>query len=98
MVKESGVAMNQMKYPDWQGFFEDALQECDSEKILGQVSVTETAMTSRIQALRTTVSGDDERQAIADAANALVNLMRGILNSPGLGLAMSKESKANSGH
>ena len=98
MVKESGVAMNQMKYPDWQGPFEDALQECDSEKILGQVSASETAMTSRIQALRTTANGDDELQAIADASNALVNLMRGILNSPDLGLAMSKESKANSCH
>jgi hypothetical protein len=98
MVKASGVAMIQMKYPDWQGPFEEALQECDSEKILGQVSATETAMTSRIQALRTTENGDDERQAIADASNALVNLVRGILNSPGLGLAMSKESKANAGH
>jgi hypothetical protein len=53
--------MNQMKYPDWQGPFEDAFQE-------------------------------------GDGSNALVNLMRGILNSPGLGLATSKESTANSGH
>jgi hypothetical protein len=98
MVKERGVAMNQMKYPDWQGPFEDALHECDSEKILGRVSASETALTSRMQALRTTANRDDELQAIADAANALVNLMRGILNSPGLGLAVSKESKANSGH
>jgi hypothetical protein len=90
--------MNQMKYPDWQGTFEDALQECDSEKILGQISASETAMTSRIQVLRTTTNGDDELQAIADASNALVDLMRGILNSPGLGLALSKEPKANSGH
>jgi hypothetical protein len=53
--------------------FEDALQECEPEKILGQVSASETAMTSRMQAPRTAANGDDERQAIADAANALVN-------------------------
>ena len=90
--------MNQMKYPDWQEPFEGALQECDSDKLLGRISASETAISMRILALGTTANGDDERQAIADASNALVSLMRGILDSPDLGLAQPKESRANSSH
>jgi|HubBroStandDraft_6_1064221.scaffolds.fasta_scaffold90739_4 hypothetical protein len=86
--------MNQMKYPDWQEPFEGALQECDSGKVLSRISASETAISMRIQTLGTTANGDDERQAIADASNALVCLMRGILNSPDLGLETPKESRA----
>jgi hypothetical protein len=90
--------MNQRRYPDWQEPFEEALLECDSDKILGRISASETAICARIQTLGTTANGDDERRAIADASNALVNLMMGIVNSPDLGLTKPKESRANSGH
>jgi hypothetical protein len=93
-VQRRGVFMNQLKYPDWQEPFEGALQECDSGKILSRISASETAISMRIQTLGTTANGDDERQAIADASNALVCLMRGILNSPDLGLETPKESRA----
>jgi hypothetical protein len=75
-----------LKYPEWQQPYKSALLEFDPQKLARLVADTETAMSCRLQTLSSSPNGQDERQAIADAANALLMLKRDILQCPELDL------------
>jgi len=56
----------------WQPLFLDALQKpLGSSDLLERIKEAETEISQRIQQLRASPKGSDERQALADALNSL---------------------------
>jgi hypothetical protein len=73
--------MFELKYPLWQTPYLAALTEFDPQRIPNRVSVAETAISLRMSQLRTSVDGPVERQALADASNALLSIRRETLKN-----------------
>jgi hypothetical protein len=74
--------MNDLKYPDWQIPFRDALLELDKNKLKERLTQVETAIFNRRQALSRSADSRDERQAIEDALATLRILKRESLGFP----------------
>lgn len=72
------------RFPGWQRECEAAIQETDTQKLLGRVHAAEAAIFKRLQALaeNSGPSRDAEQQAIADALRALRVLKRDKLQFP----------------
>jgi hypothetical protein len=83
-----------LKYSDWYRPYEALLQESDPQKLSGLLNVVETTMFFRLQELSTGSDGNDERQAIADAAETLFVIKRDILGFPGLEFIDQKQAQA----
>jgi hypothetical protein len=84
--------MNDLKYPLWQTPYLDALTEFDPQRLPNRVCVAETAINLRISQLRTGVEGPVERQALADASNALLSIRRETLKNLDASKAQSGSS------
>ncbi len=74
--------VNDLKYPDWQIPFRDALLEFDKDKLKQRLTDVETAIFNRQQALSGSANSRDERQAIEDALATLRILKRDSLGFP----------------
>ena len=74
--------MDAMRYPEWQGSFQEALLEIDREKLQSKMMKAEEAIFQRMQQLAGTADSEAERQAIEDAISALRVLKREKLNYP----------------
>ena len=74
--------MDAMRYPEWQGPFQEALLEIDREKLQSKMMKAEEAIFDRLQQLAGTSDSEAERQAIEDAISALRVLKTEKLNYP----------------
>jgi predicted DNA-binding protein (UPF0278 family) len=74
--------MDDLKYPEWQNPFREALLELDREKLQSKMMKAEEAIFQRLQQLAETSDSHAERQAIEDAISALRVLKREKLNYP----------------
>src|SRR5438477_12801652 len=74
--------MDAMRYPEWQGSFQEALLEIDREKLQSKMMKAEEAIFERLQQLAGTSDSEAERQAIEDAISALRVLKTEKLNYP----------------
>ena len=74
--------MDAMRYPEWQGPFQEALLEIDREKLQSKMMKAEEAIFQRLQQLAGSSDSEAERQAIEDAISALRVLKTEKLNYP----------------
>ena len=74
--------MDAMRYPEWQGPFQEALLEIVREKLQSKMMKAEEPIFQRMQQLAGTSDSEAERQAIEDAISALRVLKREKLNYP----------------
>ena len=74
--------MDAMRYPEWQGPFQEALLEIDREKLQSKMMKAEEAIFQRMQQLAGSSDSEAERQAIADAIASLRVLKTEKLNYP----------------
>jgi hypothetical protein len=74
--------VNDLKYPDWQIPFRDALLEFDKNKLKERLTEVEMAIFNRQQALSRSSDSREERQAIEDALATLRVLKRDSLGFP----------------
>jgi len=74
--------MDAMRYPEWQGPFQEALLEIVREKLQSKMMKAEEAIFQRMQQLAGTSDSEAERQAIEDAISALRVLKTEKLNYP----------------
>lgn len=64
--------MPEMKFPEWQGAWQDALLELDPEKLHQKVAKAETAIFKRLQELSSDrTDHNEEHVALNDAINGL---------------------------
>ena len=74
--------MNDLKYPEWQSPFQEALLEVDREKLQSKMMKAEEAIFQRMQQLAGSSDSEAERLAIADAIASLRVLKTEKLNYP----------------
>ena len=74
--------MNDLKYPEWQSPFQEALLEVDREKLQSKMMKAQEAIFQRMQQLAGSSDSEAERQAIADAIASLRVLKTEKLNYP----------------
>ena len=74
--------MNDLKYPEWQKPYQEALLEVDREKLKDQLLKAEAAIFLRLQQLAHSADSHAERQAIDDAISAIRSLKTEQLNYP----------------
>ena len=85
--------MKNLRYPEWQQPYKAALMEFDPTKLEQLVTAAETAIFFRWQTMPARPVGHEERQAIADATNALFTIKRDILKFPGHDFKAPKEAE-----
>ena len=74
--------MDNLRYPEWQNTFREALLEIDREKLQSKMMKAEEAIFQRLQQLAGTSGSEAERQAIEDALASLRVLKRDNLGFP----------------
>jgi len=74
--------MDDLRYPEWQSPFREALLEIDREKLQSKMMKAEDAIFQRLQQLAGTSDSHAERQAIEDAIASLRVLKTEQLNYP----------------
>jgi hypothetical protein len=63
--------MSELRYPEWQKRYHDALSEPNPQKLVQRVNEAERAILSRLQEIRIGSDNRMEAQAIEDALNGL---------------------------
>lgn len=63
--------MGELRYPEWQETYHDALLELNPQKLVQRVNEAERAILSRLQEIRIGSDSRMEAQAIEDALNGL---------------------------
>jgi len=63
--------MGELRYPEWQKTYHDALLELNPQKLIQRVNEAERAILSRLQEMRIGSDTRMEAQAIEDALNGL---------------------------
>jgi hypothetical protein len=63
--------MGELRYPEWQQTYHDALLELNPQKLVQRVNEAEKAILSRLQEMRIGSDSRMEAQAIEDALNGL---------------------------
>lgn len=67
---------SELKYPQWQLPYREALVEFDRNRLLDKIQQAETAVHERLQVLEERANGQEERQALSDAISTLTILKR----------------------
>lgn len=63
--------MDELRYPEWEKTYREALLELNPQKLVQRVSAAESAILSRLQEIRIGSDSRMEAQAIEDALNGL---------------------------
>ena len=73
LVPLEGDALSdgELKYPKWQGEFQESMVELDREKLCEKMKKFENAVFVRLKELASSSDHRNEREAIADAASTL---------------------------
>jgi hypothetical protein len=71
-----------LKYPEWQVPLQEVILEFDLDKLPGKIQRVETLIFQRLQALRSSNDGADERQAIANDVVILRTVKKERLDFP----------------
>jgi hypothetical protein len=71
-----------LKYPEWQIALQEVILESDLDKLPGKIQRLETLIFQRLQALRSSNNGADEREAISDAVEILRTVKKERLGFP----------------
>ena len=74
--------MSELRYPEWQKSYQEALLEADKEKLEAKIHLAEWKIFQRLQTISADSDHHGEKSAIADALNALRVLKRDKLNYP----------------
>ncbi len=74
--------MSELRYPEWQKPFQDAISETDKQKLQAKVLLAEWRIYQRLQAISTNGDHFEERSAITDAVDELLALKFDRLNYP----------------
>ena len=74
--------MGELKYPDWQRPYQEALLETDEQKLREKIHLAEWKVFQRLQQISADANHREERVAISDALHALRTLKREVLNYP----------------
>ena len=72
---------NDLKFPEWQEPYLEALMETDERKLVERVKLAESAILMRLRAIQSH-SDMTEKQAIEDALNGLTVLKRWTVQPP----------------
>ena len=67
---------SELKYPQWQIPYREAILEFDRNRPPDKIQKAETAVRERLQVLEQRANGHEERQALSDAISALKILKR----------------------
>jgi hypothetical protein len=70
-MRIEGSSHGELRYPEWQKIYHDALLEPNPQKLVQRVNEAETAILSRLQEIRLGSDSRMEAQAIEDALNGL---------------------------
>ena len=79
--------MENLRYPDWQKPYHDALVELDKDKLKSRVVAAEAAIFNRLQTMSSSSDSSGEMQAIEDALASLCYLKRESLGYAEQGVA-----------
>ena len=71
-----------LKYPEWQVPLQEVILEFDLDQLPGKIQRLETLIFQRLQALRSTNDGADERHAIANGVEILRTVKKERLDFP----------------
>jgi hypothetical protein len=74
--------MSELRYPEWQTPYEEALLAVDEQELEDKVRFAEWKIFERLQKISADSDHHDERSALAEAVNALRVLKRDTLNYP----------------
>jgi len=74
--------MSELRYPEWQPSYLEALLEGDEQKLESKIHLAEWKIFQRLQTISADSDHHGERSAIADALNALRFLKRDTLKYP----------------
>ena len=74
--------MSELRYPEWQKPYQEALLEGDPEKLEAKIHLAEWKIFQRLQTISSDSDHHGERSAIADALNALRFRKRDTLQYP----------------
>jgi len=70
------ITVDQLKFPEWQRPYQDALSELDPAKLTAKIAAAEAAIAVRLASIPEGPESREERQAINDALSALRVLKR----------------------
>jgi hypothetical protein len=70
-MRVGGRAVSELRYPEWQKTYHDALLELNPQKLVQRVNEAETAILSRLREIRIGSDNRMEAQAIDDALSGL---------------------------
>jgi hypothetical protein len=74
--------MSELRYPEWQTSFQEALSETDKQKLQAKVHFAEWRIYQRLEAIYTSDDHFEERSAITGALSELLALKFDRLNYP----------------
>jgi hypothetical protein len=74
--------MNDLRYPEWQKPYQEALLESDNQKLRAKILFAEWKIYQRMEAISTNGDHYQERSEIADALDRLLALKFDRLNYP----------------
>jgi hypothetical protein len=80
--KETSVSNPTLRFPQWQGEFEEALRETDHKMLFKRIEIAEALILSRREAVMRTSDADVEYQEIENALTKLGALKRDVLKFP----------------
>jgi hypothetical protein len=74
--------MSELRYPEWQTPYKEALLAVDEQELEDKIRFAEWKIFERLQTISVDSDHHQERSAIAEAVNALRVLKRDTLNYP----------------
>jgi hypothetical protein len=75
-VDGEGEQVSDLEFPEWQRPYIEALMEFDKQKLIERVGLAETAILSRLSAIKISAESRTEAQALEDAPRGLGFLRR----------------------
>jgi hypothetical protein len=81
-MKPGPEANPNIEYPSWQREYHAAASETNPLLLGEKIHAAETAMSTRMQAIRDTSEGAAERQAISEALNVLQQIQIKVFGHP----------------
>jgi len=84
LLKEQQVqnSVSQTSKFEWQTIIQEAVVELDPERLRAKIAEAESTIVGRLQTIGQDGDKNEERNALQEASNTLLNLKREVLNFP----------------